>query len=252
MPKNGETKERVGIVYQINIDGKIYIGLTVQPLKDRIRSHVRDAINGKSNKPLDADDTLPFIKPTQNFTGKSSVIKRIMTRHNDWQWLQNESKRKQVKWLFERVMAITTVLHEVECISTYIKLKGKSKGRWETDKDELHRLEKIAIKAVWIEDPRSLLNYAGRPLQKHFENRLRENLNKDLERIRKDTLCSEEDQIKMITKNRRSNYRKEQATINRSIKIFEQWTPFERAEYLYEHELAEQIKLELESANADF
>ena len=238
MPKNGETCERLGIVYRISIYGKIYIGKTIQPLDKRIRSHVRDAINGRSNKSFISDTPLPPLKPTQNFTGKSSVIHTVMTRHNDWKWLKDEpQKRKKVQWLFEKIMKMTEILHEVKCTSTYSIPKGKNKGRWETNTFELSNLESKAIKKVWIEDPKSLLNLAGRPLNQHFEQRLMLSLYQDLERIRGDALCFEDEQIKMIINNRRSNYRKELKVINELLRSFEQWTPFERAEYLHEHEL---------------
>lgn len=204
------TSIRLGVVYQISLFGKIYIGITTQKLEDRIRAHIREALNeNKNNK-----SKRPFVSPYDKFKGKNSAIKRLFTTSKLYKEIKALSKRKINKYLYGLLINKVTVLDEVRCEAVF----NDKIRKWETDRSHLYALEISYIEKLWIDNPQQLLNYSSIPFIQKYSYLLEVALSEDIERLQgKNRNIDNDELITIIKNNRRSKYKKQLATINKEM-----------------------------------
>ena len=223
---------KLGVVYQIKLLKKIYIGITMQKLENRIRSHCREALVGAKYK----GESLPFISPYENFKGKNSAIKRLFTTSKLHKEIRYLDSRKKNKHLFKLVMSRVTILRRVRCKAVFNeKLK-----KCEVDRSYLEAVENRYIEKLWIDNPKQLLNYNKIPFLQRYSYLLKDTLEKELEKLKETNKSSDDVLINIIKANRRSCYRRQLAIINKEIKALNSTSSYDREEALDAYKKKEQ------------
>lgn len=239
--KQPQVKIVKAVVYQIELFGKFYIGITTQSLKARIQAHIREARSNKPYKP----DSLPYVEPYENYKGKNSAIKRIFNTDRVNSVIRYLDTRKQNKYVFNLVMSKTTVIRNVRCKAVF----NNEIQKWEVDRTRLEQLESKLIRDRWIENPKQLLNCRQVPFNLGYSHKLEDALTEDIKKLRKKYKVTDDSDmeitIKAIKKNRRSNYREQLAIIRKEVKLLVDGSSDYRRKALEE---ADRIELE----NLDF
>jgi hypothetical protein len=227
----GEIRKRVGVVYLIKVSGYSYIGETIQDLEERLRKHVYEVFDNKPKSGWSGE--LPFVEPFKNYKGLTPVLRRTMMTHRDWEQLKSQPLKNQRQWLLKKVIANTVVVDSCWCYQKYEVRKASKKGRWTTDKTNLLKKEKNWIRKCWVEDPRKLLNYKGRPNHSLFAYQLKGAMEVDALRYGYEDVDELPDTTRMAIKNnRRSEYRLELAKINKELKLLNNGSKAQRRTYL--------------------